>query len=141
MVCVLFLSFLLGGELKLDLCSNNLELLCVLLLDCSCCLLSNVLFGKYSLASDSCEHECYTTSVILYLLFNFMLHTSSSSFFLHKVMNRKKRHKMRTTNPSRIPATAVTTTSLVPEAGDTAPGFVPATACASFQLQPLTEQH
>lgn len=74
MVCVLFLSFLLGGELKLDLCSNNLELLCVLLLDtCSCCLLSKVLFGKYSLAWDSWDHECYMTSVILYLLFNFIL--------------------------------------------------------------------
>ena len=52
-VWVLFLSFLLGGELKFDLCSNNLELLCVLLLDISCCFRSNVLFGKYNLASDS----------------------------------------------------------------------------------------
>ena len=89
--------------------------------------------------------------------------TSSSSFFLHKVMNRMKRQKMRTTNPSRIPATAVTTTSLEPKAvennntirtskvklighdedfpEESAPGFVPAIACASFQLQPLTVQH
>ena len=79
--------------------------------------------------------------LVRFFQFNQKYFTSSSSFFLHKVMNRIKRQKMRTTNPRRIPATAVTTTSLVPKAEESAPGFVPSMACASFQLHPLTEQH
>ena len=56
-------------------------------------------------------------------------------------MYRIKRQMKSTTNPRKIPATAVTTTSFDPASEDSAPGLKMPRARSSLQLQPFTVQH